>query len=267
MFRSFILYFLVYFSSASCFASDTLVLKRSIPGNAHLISTDHVGNLYVVRNNNVLVKYNSNGDSLAIFNEVRKGRITHVDATNPLRVLLFFQDFGQVIVLDNMLSRKNIIKLNSIGLFNVTAIAGSVDGNIWCYDADQGNLLKIDDKASIRFQQSLRNMFDRTPSLSYMVEEERVLYAVDTSSGIEKFDLYGYHMASFPFKTHEIQWFNNQFIYFQTPSLVSYNTLSMNERKLELPHPETVQQVRMEREGIYIRREHSVEVYTYEQKR
>ena len=259
-----LLFFISFFTTVSSFASDSLILKKSIPGIVHLISTDHVGNLYVVRNNNVLVKYNANGDSLAIYNEVRKGRITHVDATNPLRVLIFFQDYGQVIVLDNMLSRKNVIRLQSIGLFNVTAIAGSVDGNIWCYDAAQGNLLKIDDKAAIRLQQSLRNMLDRTPSLSFMVEEERVLYAVDTTTGVEKFDLYGYHMTSFPFHAYEIQWFNNQFVYFQAPDLLSYNTLSMNERKLTLPHADTIKQVRMERGHIYVRREKSVDIYTYQ---
>lgn len=223
--------------------------------------TDHVGNLYVVRQHNVLVKYNSNGDSIAVFNEVRKGKITQIDATNPLRILLFIQDFSQIIVLDNMLSRKNWLRLNTIGLLNVTSIASSADGNIWCYDASQGNLFKIDDRLTIKLQQPLRTILDRTPTLSYMVEEERVLYAVDSSYGIEKFDLYGYHLSSYPIKTKEIQWFNHQLVYLRSPELICYQTMSMKEKYVRLSDPSTLLQARLERNGLFIRRANKVEVY------
>ncbi len=225
------------------------------------MTTDHLGNLYVIKGNNILVKYNNEGDSTNVFNEIKTGKVSHIDATNPLRVLLYFSGYNQITILDNMLSRKNTLKLNSIGLYNVTAIANSADGNIWLYESIEGNLMKIDDNLKIKQTTTLRNILEEPRTYQYLVEEDRILYATDYNQGIDKFDLFGFYNTTYHFKVKELQKFNQQIVYYESPNLVSYNLESIQEKKLTLPNPETILQVRTERNNIYIRRENSIDIY------
>ncbi|QLH46710.1 MAG: hypothetical protein HWD58_14410 [Bacteroidota bacterium] len=111
-----------------------LELLKSISVSAKSFTTDATGNVYLIRGSNELIKYNASGDSVGIFNEVRRGRITQVDATNPLRVILFLAESGQVMLLDNLLSLKNQFRLTDMGIFNAPCLANSADGDIWVYD-------------------------------------------------------------------------------------------------------------------------------------
>ena len=122
--------FLLLLKTQLC-SADSLVFLKTIPIEARLVSTDPVGNIYLVKENNTLLRLNDKGDSIGVFNEIKKGKISHIDASNPLRILLFFSDYNQLVVLNNMLTRKNVYQLNSIGLNNVSCIANSADGTIW----------------------------------------------------------------------------------------------------------------------------------------
>jgi hypothetical protein len=244
-------------------SADSLSLIRSIPTKASLMSTDALGNLYVVKERNQLVRYNAKGDSTGIFNEIRKGRITKIDATNPLRILLYFQDYNQIVVLDQMLSKKNVIKLNGLGLFNVTAIANSADGMIWVYDAVQSALMKVDDKPSIRYTSALRNVLNYVPNITSMIEDERNLYAADQEHGVLKFDLFGFYITTFPIHTNAIQCFNSQLVYSDSTQLHSYHTQTLRERTLNLPDSNFLE-IRAGMNYIWLRKEDEIKVYRYD---
>lgn len=231
------------------------------PVAARLMSTDKVGNLYVVKDNNILIRYNAQGDSDRVFNEIKKGNITQIDAGNPLRILVFFQEYQLVVVLDNMLSKKQVIRLNNLGLYNVSSIANSADGSIWACDAAQGTLLKIDDKPSIRFSTPLRSVLEDAVNFQFMMEDERMLYAADSSSGVYKFDLYGFYNTLYHVPVNEFQWINQQLIYWHAPDLVAYHTEQLREKKRHIPNPETVLQVRVDRNRLFVRRAHQIELY------
>jgi len=129
-------------------AIDSLIFVKQIHIQSTQFTTDPVGNVYIVKGNNTLLKYNAKGDSIGFFNEIKKGKITQVDASNPLRILIFLADYGNVLMLDNLLTLKNTLKLNSLGIINATCIANSADGSIWAYDPS-GMLMKINNKPEI----------------------------------------------------------------------------------------------------------------------
>ncbi len=242
-------------------ANDSLVLVKSIPIEARLFTTDLIGNCYVIKENNFLIKYNASGDSIAQFNEVKKGKVTQIDATNPLRILLYYADFNQVIILDNMLSKKNVLKLNTIGIFNAPCIANSMDGNIWVYDQATNNLFKLDNQLALLSTISLRNFLTESIDPIYMVEQERNLFMVDSLQGIYKFDLYGFYNTTYHFKTKTVQYFNGYLVYQQNPFLFSYQTQTILEKKVLLPNPASILQVRIERNKIFILRKNTLDIY------
>jgi len=242
-------------------AIDSLIFVKQIHIQSTQFTTDPVGNVYIVKGNNTLLKYNAKGDSIGFFNEIKKGKITQVDASNPLRILIFLADYGNVLMLDNLLTLKNTLKLNSLGIINATCIANSADGSIWAYDPS-GMLMKINNKPEISFTISLRNIVDQALDPIYMIEQDRSLYLVDSTQGIKKFDQFGFLKTSFPFLTKEIQYFNSYLVYYIPPYLVSYNTQSLQELKLMLPQHEDIVKVRVERNIVYILRKESLDIYS-----
>mgnify|MGYP000853867271 CR=1 FL=1 len=257
-----ILFFSLY---SKGFASDSLVLLRRVPISARLFSTDPIGNIYVIKGNNALVKYNPQGDSIGFFNEIKKGKIAQIDASNPLRILLFYNDFGNILVLDNVLSLKSTIKLNNLGLVNVPCIANSADGSAWLLDPS-GMLLKINSKPEISFTTSLRNVLEKAIDPIYMLEYDRSLYVVDSTDGIYKFDQFGLYKTHYPFQTKELQLFNSYLVYYAAPFLISYNTLTLQENKILLPDVQNIIQARVERNLLYILRKDSLDIYSLETK-
>src|SRR5690349_13769298 len=69
-------------------------VDRIIAGDFTDFNVDNLGNIYVVGPSGQLKKMKPNGDSLAVFNNVRQyGKINFIDVSNPLKVLLHFKDY------------------------------------------------------------------------------------------------------------------------------------------------------------------------------
>src|SRR3982751_4245634 len=76
---------------------DTVfIFNKTLPGDFSYFTVDNLDNLYLVNNSsNQLKKIDGNGDSVGVFNNVRKyGKLFSIDATNPLKLLLFYKNFA-----------------------------------------------------------------------------------------------------------------------------------------------------------------------------
>ena len=158
------------------------------------------------------------------------------------------------------------MRLNSVGLFNVNCIANSADGNIWIFEPASGTLLKIDEQLDIRFSVVLKNILPENLDPNFMVEQDRNLFMIDSIEGIKRFDQYGFYKTSYAFQTMEAQYINDYLIYYQAPYLHSYHTTSLQEKKLAIPSPEDVKQVRAERNLIYVLRNDRLDIYPLSEK-
>ncbi|MFT4022461.1 MAG: hypothetical protein QM664_01605, partial [Flavihumibacter sp.] len=68
-------------------------------------AVDNLGNIFLVTEAGELKKIGPQGDSIAVFNDVKRyGRLYSIDVTNPLKVLLYYRDFGTIVVLDRFLN-------------------------------------------------------------------------------------------------------------------------------------------------------------------
>src|SRR5687767_1631412 len=73
-------------------------LLRIIEGDIVDFTVDNLDNIYVLNSRNQVKKYNANGDSVAIYNDVKKyGQASLIDVSNPLRILLYYRDFATVV--------------------------------------------------------------------------------------------------------------------------------------------------------------------------
>ncbi|MEI9958569.1 MAG: hypothetical protein WDM90_20195 [Ferruginibacter sp.] len=62
---------------------------KSIKGNYVDFSVDNLDNIYLITDNNQLKKIDGNGDSVAVFNDVKRyGTLSSIDDTNPLKIFI-----------------------------------------------------------------------------------------------------------------------------------------------------------------------------------
>ncbi len=154
---------------------------------------DNLGNLYLVNSTNQVKKLSEKGDSIAVFNDIRRyGNLYSIDVTNPLKVILYYKDFTTIVVLDRLLNKRNTIDLRKVNIFQVRAVATSYDGNVWVFDELDGKIKKIDDYGKVIFESTdLRVALPDSPQPNNMFDRDGLLYLYDSSKAIFVFDYYG----------------------------------------------------------------------------
>lgn len=190
---SIIFFALVLTVSAFAQVDTSFKLIAGIKGEVVDFSVDNFDNVYILSSTDQLKKYNSRGDSIAVFNNVRKfGKVGMVDVSNPLMILLYYRDFSTIVALDRVLSVKNTIDLKKLGLSQINAIGQSYDNNIWIYDEVNSKLKKIDEQGRVLMETSdFRLMFGEAPHITRIFDQDGFVYLYDPEKFVYVFDYYG----------------------------------------------------------------------------
>lgn len=241
--------------------------ERVISGEFTDFNVDNLGNLYVMSPSGQLKKMSPKGDSLAVFNNVRQyGKIHFIDVSNPLKVLLHFKDFGTIVVLDRFLNTRNTIDLRRIQLFQVKAIGQSYDNNIWVYDELESKLKRIgEDGRTIDQSTDFRQLFDSTPSPSFIVDQNKLVYLYDPAKGAYIFDYYG----TFKNRIRFLGWtdftvIGNTILGRDENVLYKYEpgTLNLQEYRIP-PEMQNAKKIKITSTNIYLLREKQLEIFSY----
>ena len=182
------------FCLAAVSQTDSLFIPlKKIKGDITAFAADNFDNLYLLNSYDQLKKLNARGDSVGVFNNVRRyGKVAQFDVTNPLRVLLYYKDFSTIVVLDRLLSIRSTIDLRRQDIFQVQAVCLSYDNNIWLYDEFEHKLKKIDEEGKLLFATSdFRQLFDEAFSFTSICDHDGYLYLYDKNKGVYVFDYYG----------------------------------------------------------------------------
>lgn len=164
-------------------------------------AVDNLGELYVIDQGNQLKKYNAIGDSVAVFNQVTQfGKLSYVDAQNPWKTILFYKDFGTIVLLDKYLNVVTSINLPQQNIFQVQAVTTSYDNNIWLFDGQENKLKKIDDNGNTLMETvDFRRIFDSIPTPVKIIDRDGLVYLYDPDKGVYIFDYYGNFKTRLPF--------------------------------------------------------------------
>ncbi len=162
-----IVYFVMLFSHSFCQSQSIITTKLdSINFEADdLVGTDGFGNYFFLKNN-VLVKRNENG--IQQYQNISLGKIKKVDLINPLKVLVFYEEFNAIVLLDNQMNEIQKIEFSK----NETPIIVSATGmsgqnQLWIYN-------------SIDQQIGLYDMATNTyKSLGVPIKENLLFYQTD----------------------------------------------------------------------------------------
>lgn len=154
------------------------------------MTTDHLNNIYLVTPENTIEKRDDTGKVLCTFSDKRYGT-PKVDATDPMKVVAFYDDQNILVTLDNTLSPIGTINFSLLeGFRNPTLAATSSQGGFWVYDADEFRIKHVDESGAVTIRSddlSVGNMVSDPVSL---IDRSGKLYLCDSSLGVLIFDSY-----------------------------------------------------------------------------
>lgn len=211
---------------------------KSIEGNFTYFNVDNLDQLYLITDNNQLKKLAANGDSVAVFNDVKKyGNPAYIDVTNPLKTLLYYKNYSTVVVLDRLLTVRNNINLRKQQIFYVNNVTLSYDNYIWIFDEEDYRLKKIDEEGKIlQSTTDWRMLFDTVPAPVKMIDRNNFVYLYDPAKGFYIFDYYGGFKNRLAFLNWNNIEVNGNTVYgFNDNKLYSYELKSLQLKEYTLP--------------------------------
>ena len=180
---------------ACCFGQQgsSFALEKIIEGGISDFAVDNLGNVYLLYRDDRIKKLNPKGDSIGVFNATRRyGSLYSMDVTNPLKIILYYKDFGTIVALDRLLNVRNTIDLRRLNIFQVKAVGLSFDNNVWIFDEQEGKLKRVSEEGRVIDQTNdLRLFFDSLPSPHQLMDQDKLVYLYDSTKGVYMFDYYG----------------------------------------------------------------------------
>jgi len=210
-------------------SNDAPLQISFIEKNSH-VEIDAFGNIYVI-NDNEIVKYNVDGVLQKKFSTKRYGNIDFVDAMNPLKILVYYKDFQQILFLDNQLTASsNMISLESLGHEQSSLVCSSSNNSFWIYDKQNNELCRFDSELkSLVKTGNLKRILDVDMKPNYMQEHNNYVYLNCPSEGILVFDIYGTFYKTIPLKNlKEFNVVNGDVFYYDNYRLKQYQAQTFN---------------------------------------
>jgi hypothetical protein len=221
-----------------CTAVNSVLICQAQPLPVHIKFPDKesrpvidgLGNSYVVHVDEIR-KYNALGIFMKTFSNKRYGKIDDIDVSNPLKILVYYKDFQQVLFLDNQLTpTSNLISLETIGYEQAALVCSSINNSFWLYDKQNNELLRFDaDLKTLVKTGNLKRILDIDIRPNYMREHNNYLYLNCPQEGILVFDIYGTFYKTIPIKNlKEFNIINGNVFYYETPVLKEYQAQTFN---------------------------------------
>lgn len=197
----------IFFNLGQPAGVDTLRVWNTPPDR---ISADQLGQFYMIRGA-MVIKYDAGGDSVYSWSEPQTGRITLVDAADPMRVLLYQQDFNLVRILNNRLAPlSGPYRLDDAGITSTLAIASSRQGGFWLIDGSTLRLRHLDQQLATLVESAPLNLPSATISAGYRIYEtgDQVLLLIPDRE-ILIFDLFANLVRKIPIKVPSFNVYGN----------------------------------------------------------
>lgn len=229
--------FLILLGLSNSTIAQPFKLIFKIDTAANLAAVDNFGNLFLVTPKNEVMKFNPKGKFLWNYTNNAYGNINQIDVSDPLRVILYYADYQQLIVLNNNLSEISKFNFSTNPNQLVTLVASANNNGFWVYDALNRELIRL----SNNFTEDLNtsNLYQRDGlnlQAKFMLNSDEYLFINDIGTGVQIFDRFGNF-----FKTAVINCNNhfdvsdNQIFYVENKQLHSYNYLTIESKILETP--------------------------------
>ena len=247
-------------------AQGNYTLNKSIDVKARLISADQLGNAYLVVNNNIY-KYSRNGDLINQYSNNRYGKITSIDATDPYKIVVFYEDFRTIVLLDNQLSENaSPLDLQFTDFDQPVLACRAYNTGVWLFDQLLNNVYRL--TLGLKVIQSSGNLsqilaYEIDPN--FMIEYNNQLYVNNPGTGILVFDQFGTYVKNIAITGLQSFQVTEKAIFFiQNGKIAKYHFRDMTIEKLPLPE-ENIKGLSVDKNRLFIATESAMKIYDYKE--
>lgn len=198
-----------------------LVIKTKLD----YFTTDNIGNIYTIKEDE-LIKFLPNGKFFTRYSNLKLGTISNVDASNPLKILLYYRDFQQIVFLDDQLSvNSEVVSLETLGYEQTDLVCASSNNGFWIYNKQNNELIRFNENSKkVASTGNLKQILHTDLAPNYMTEHNNFLFLNSPESGIYVFDMFGAFSKLVSLKElREFQVSDNIIYFKKDSSLCSYN--------------------------------------------
>ncbi|HAM11717.1 MAG TPA: hypothetical protein DCP74_15945, partial [Bacteroidales bacterium] len=251
---------------ASSQAIQKFVLIKSIPQSQDSnFTTDRLGNAYVY-NQSSLKKHTFESDKPVVFSRKDLNGISFVDASNPLKILVFYKDFSTLLFLDNTLSPSgDPLVLPDLNINQPIVVCTSNNNSFWVYNNENSQLICFNNKLQSAFKSANINQllnFNLQPN--FITEQTNFVYLNDPEIGILVFDTYANYVKTVPIKNlKSFQVIGETIFYYENNKLITFNTRTLAENSIKLPDSEATF-CRYEQQKVYLQKKTGIDIYDVE---
>ena len=226
----------IFFSACSLGFAQTQIPNA----NANFITLDPYGNIYAVKETQ-LSKYSLQGKLLFSYSNQKLGVISSIDVFNPMKIMLFYQDAGTLLFLNEQLAPiQDPISLFDANYFTISLASYSAANQIHLYDNANKYLITLD--FNMREISRTPLNFPCFNPIQMMELEEKSLAFHDPETGIYLFDTFGTFNKLIPILTPATVTVTPELIYYTHNNEVNiYNYKMLSHDTLPLPISEGIQ--------------------------
>ena len=224
--------FIVFFQIADAQNQDLSVVKLNTPSfdGDQFLGYDAFGFYYSIKNN---IFYKTSSREILEYKNISLGKITNIDLQNPLKIILFYENFNFVIVLDNKLNEIQKINLSECTTpIIASAIGLSSQNQLWIYNS-MNQQLGLYDYLKKEYK-TITVPF--TDTIKYYTSDFNHFYWIDQKNYWYTSDIFGKitYKGTIP-DYDSISIINdNQFIYCKDSVLVLQDTKKGKKTEIEL---------------------------------
>lgn len=176
-------------------ATDVLDVRyiTKIAQDVESFKVDRFGNVYYIDTKNVLNKFEPKIKRYTKYADLKSGKIASVDVTNPLRVVVFYEDQSVVKFLDVNLTEINSFQIRTNYAEGwISLVASSNNNGLWMYDNINRKIIKLGEQLNTQFSSGdLYLVLSKKINPVQLIENADELFLIDTTKGTFVFDLFG----------------------------------------------------------------------------
>lgn len=260
-------WFALWFLPFTAKTQDTCVFLYTIPQTAGFATSDHLANIYITYGFE-LEKYDSTGRLVTRYSNNRLGNAGYVDASNPLKILVWYPDFQTAVFLDRNLTELGRLNLAQAGYPAVRCLASAADGNLWAYDEASSYLLKLSTAGEQKLESQPLNLeFTQRFSPTCIRDDGgQGVFLSDPSQGVAIFDPFAQLDKIILLKgLHQFEVESGILYFAEQDGIRAENRRGLSNRKIAFPTHENMEEATfwISKGRLFVQHTHGLAVYQF----
>jgi len=242
------------------YAVDSVVCKISV--TASYFTADALSDIYYINQNNEIVKTHCGVGDLFTYSNKNLGRPVSIDASNPMKVLVFYPDQQTIVILNNQLAELSALQLRgniNIQNFQPSAICKHTGtDHIWMYDELSRKLYRLDESGNqLAMSEAFDQLFTEAIEVETLFSANDKVFISSKNSGVLVFDAYANFEKIIP-TTFNVQQITDNYIIGVKENLLQFFEFGSQEI---IDYPITGTNARLIGKSVFVQNQDGITIF------